>query len=133
MATYGGISFVGKSGEKYYFHAWPLETRFKSVGAVYFVTKRSFSNKTYRIAGHESIYIGQTGNLGDPAATPLRVERFLKHGANCVCVYLDPSEERRLAVAQDLLAAHSTSCNDEREYKTRLQAEAEFQTSHGGV
>ena len=126
MATYGGITFAGKSGEKYYFHAWPLETRFKSVGAVYFVTKRSFNNKTYRIAGHEGIYIGQTENLSDPVATPLRTERFMKHGANCVCVHLVADEERRLAVVRDLLAGHSTSCNESREFRTRLQAEAEF-------
>ena len=126
MATYGGITFVGKSGEKYYFHAWPLETRFRAVGAVYFVTKRVFNNKTYgRRAGHEGIYIGQTGNLTDPFATHSQLGCFKKHGANCVCVYLDANEERRLAVAQDLIAAHTTSCNDEQEYRTRVPAELE--------
>jgi len=126
MATYGGITFAGKSGEKYFFHAWPLETRFKAVGAVYFVTKRVFSNKTYRIASHEGIFIGQTENLTDPFETQSQLGCFNKHGANCVCVYLDTDEKRRLAIAQDLLACHSTSCNDMREHRTRVQAEAEF-------
>jgi hypothetical protein len=125
MATYGGITFVGKSGEKYYFHAWPLETKFKSVGAVYFVTKRGFTNKTYRIAGHEAIYIGQTENLTDPFAAHLQLGCFRKHGANCVCVYLVEDPERRLAIVQDLLAAHSTSCNERAEYRTRFPAELE--------
>ena len=126
MATYGGITFAGKSGEKYYFHAWPLKTRFKSVAAVFFVTKRNFSNKTYRIAGHEGIFIGQTASLSDPLATPILLERFMKHGANCICVLPIADAERRLAVEQDLMAAHNTSCNESRGYRSRLQAETEF-------
>jgi hypothetical protein len=115
MANYGGITFTGKSGEKYFFRAWPLETHFKSVAAVYFVTKRGFSNKTYRIAGHEGIYIGQTTNLTDPFATQAHLDCFGKHGANCVCVLVIENEERRRAVEQDMLSAHSTSCNELRE------------------
>lgn len=126
MATYGGITFNGKSGEKYYFKAWPLQTRFNPLGAVYFVTKRVFSDKNYRRASHESIFIGQTPDLTVPLATPLQLACFEKQGANCICVFVDASEERRLAVAQDLLAAHSTTCNDTREHRTRAQAEAEF-------
>ena len=62
MVTYGGITFNGKSGEKYYFKAWPLNTKFNPLGAVYFVTKRAFNDKTYRRASHQSIYIGQTAD-----------------------------------------------------------------------
>ena len=112
MATYGGITFTGKSGEKYFFHAWPLETQFSSVAAVYYVTKRSFSNKTYRIASHEGIYIGQTGNLPESFANQVQLDRFKKHGANCVCVHVMANEERRQLVARDMLAAHNTSCNE---------------------
>ena len=126
MATYGGITFNGKSGEKYYFKAWPLQTRFNPLGAVYFVTKRAFNDKTYRRASHESIYIGQTTDLTAPLATPVQLACFGKHGANCICVYVDASEERRLAIAQDLMAMHNTTCNDTREPRSRAQAEAEF-------
>jgi hypothetical protein len=126
MATFGGITFNGKSGEKYYFKAWPMQTRFNPLGAVYFVTKRVFNDKTYRRASHESIYIGQTTDLTGPLATPLQLACFEKLGANCICVYVDASEERRLAIAQDLMAAHHTTCNDMREHRTRAQAEAEF-------
>jgi hypothetical protein len=111
MATFGGITFTGKSGEKYFFHAWPLETLFGAVAAVFYVTKRSFSNKTYRIASHEGIYIGQTANLTDPLA---QIDRFRKLGANCICVHVLADEARRQLVAQDMLAAHNTSCNNER-------------------
>ena len=112
MATYGGVTFTGKSGEKYFFHAWPLETRFKSLAAVFFVTKRAFGNKTYRIASHEGIYIGETGNLTDPLSTQTQLACFKKYGANCVCVHLNANEDRRHAVERDLLAAHQTSCNE---------------------
>jgi len=111
MAKYGGITFSGNSGEKYYFQVWPLETRFKSVGAVFFVTKREYTGGTFRRMSHERIYIGQTENLADPLATQSQFTCFNKHGANCVCVHLDANQERRLAIERDLAANHSTSCN----------------------
>lgn len=111
MAKYGNITFSGKSGEKYCFQAWSLETRFKALPGVFFVTKRMFKNKNYDRACHEAVYIGQTGNLADPFGTQSQLDCFVKHGANCVCVFATDTEERRLAVEQDLLAVHSTSCN----------------------
>ena len=112
MAKYGDIMFSGKSGEKYCFHAWPLETRFKSLGGVYFVTKRVFKNKNYDRASHEGIYIGQTNNLADPFGTQSQLDRFKKHGANCICVYPLENEEQRLAVEQDMIAGNNTFCNE---------------------
>jgi len=126
MTTYGGITFSGKSGEKYYFKAWPFKTRFNPLGAVYFVTKRVFSDKTYRRASHESIFIGQTADLTTPLGLPGELACFEKNGANCICVYVDANPERRVAIVRDLLAAHRTTCNDMREHRTRIQAEAEF-------
>ena len=111
MVKFGAVTFSGKSGEKYYFQVWPLETRFRSVAAVYFVTKRVRENQTYDRACHEGIYIGQTENLTGLFATQSRLDLFKKHGANCVCVYLVKNEERRLAVEQDLIAVHTPPCN----------------------
>jgi len=108
---HGSVTFGGKSGEKYHFQVWPLDTRFKSVSAVYFVTKCTYENNTYRRACHDGIYIGQTENLSDSIAAHPQLERFRKYGANCICVYLLAVEERRIAVEQDLLAAHNTHCN----------------------
>jgi hypothetical protein len=112
MAGYGNIVFSGKSGEHYRFHAWPLETRFKALGGVYFVTKRVYKDKNYRRASHEPVYIGQSANLADPFATESQFGCFRKHGANCVCVYPAANEEQRLAAVQDLIAGHRTSCNE---------------------
>jgi len=110
---YGTITFSGKSGEKYRFDAWSLETRFKALAAVYFVTKRALDNTTYNRASHDSIYIGQTANLADPFATQSQFDCFRKHGANCICICLLESEEQRIAVEHDLLELHSTHCNQQ--------------------
>jgi len=107
----GSVNFAGKSGERYHFQAWSLEARFKSVAAVYFVTKRAYDNSTYHRACHDGIYIGQTGDLSDALAAEGQLERFRKYGANCVCVHVLADEERRIAVERDLLDAHRTHCN----------------------
>jgi hypothetical protein len=108
---HGVISFTGKSGERYRFDSWSLETRFKALAAVYFVTKRTNERSSSNRAQHDSIYIGQTANLADPFATHSRFDCFAKHGANCVCIHLLENEAQRIAVENDLLELHSTHCN----------------------
>lgn len=108
---YPDITFTGKSGEKYRFQAWSLDTRFKPMAAVYIVTKRAQDNSTYRRASHDSVYIGQTANLADPFGTESQFDCFRKHGANCICICLLENEEQRVAVEEDLVALHSTHCN----------------------
>jgi len=107
----GNVTFVGKSGERYHFQAWSLEARFKSVAAVYFVTRRAYDNSTYRRACHDGIFIGQTVDLSGSLTDEVQLERFRKYGANCVCVHLLADEAQRIAVEQDLLDAHRTHCN----------------------
>ena len=108
---YGSITFTGKSGERYRFDAWSIETQFKALGAVYFVTKRAMESTTYNRASHDNIYIGQTASLADPFETHSRFACFTKYGANCVCIHLLEDEERRNAVENDLLQLYSTHCN----------------------
>lgn len=107
----GNILFVGKSGERYPFEVWPLETRFRPVAGVYFVTRRAYDSGTYRRASHDAIFIGRTEDLASSLAEPAPLERFAKFGANCVCVLLIGDLERCLAVEQDLLANYRTHCN----------------------
>jgi hypothetical protein len=109
--NYPDITFTGKSGGKYRFQAWSLDTRFKPMAAVFIVTKRAQDNSTYRRASHDSIYIGQTGNLADPFGTESQFDCFRKHGANCICICLFENEVQRIAVEEDLIALHSTHCN----------------------
>jgi len=111
LASFGSITFSGQSGEKYLCHAWPLDTRFKPLGAVYLVTKR-MANETYaRKAGHQTIFVGRTDSLANPLASETDFDRFRKYGANCVCVHVDADAERRLAIERDLIAGHQPFCN----------------------
>src|SRR5688500_12434171 len=48
----GSVVFNGRSGEKYCFEVWPVETRFKPAAAVYFVTKRELTAGVFTRAGH---------------------------------------------------------------------------------
>lgn len=110
-ASQGKVNFTGKSGRPHAFWAWPLDTRFKPVAAVYLVTKRAYRNSTYRMASHDVIFIGQTENLSETFAATVSLERYLQHGANCICVFLLADAEQRRAIELDLLASHSTYCN----------------------
>jgi hypothetical protein len=116
---YPDITFTGKSGEKYHFQAWSLDTRFKPLAAVYFVTKRARDNTTYSWFSHDGIFIGQTASLAEPFGTASQFECFRKYGANCICILLLESEERRSAVEADLVTQHRTHCN-QRERINRL-------------
>ena len=107
----GNVTFVGKSGERYHFQAWSLDAKFKSIAAVYFVTKRAYDNSTYRRACHDGIFIGQTGDLSGALTDAGQLERFRKYGANCVCVYALADDARRIAVERDLLDVNHTHCN----------------------
>ena len=109
----GNISFAGTSGRQYAFQVWPMDTRFKPVAAVYFVTQRAYRNRTYHTASHDAIYIGHTDSLADTFGTTAALERYVKFEANCVCVHplVDPLQ--RAAIVRDLLGVHSTHCNDD--------------------
>lgn len=104
MANYGDLMLGGKSGYQYHFRTCPFDTRFRPVGAVYFVTKRIFRNGTFRRASHEVIYIGQTDNLLDTFENLPQREAIETHGANCVCVCPVLDEAQRVAMVDDLLA-----------------------------
>ena len=106
MAKYASIMLSGKSGEKYCFQTWPFQTRFRPVGAVFFISKRVFSNATFRRAHHEVIYIGQTENMSAPLGALSQLDAFEKQGANCICVYPASDETYRMTMVDDLIANH---------------------------
>jgi hypothetical protein len=98
----GTLVFSGKSGESYRFEVWPMDTRFKPMPAVYFVTKREVSTGTFNRAGHEHMFLGHTPDISAPLGTTAQLAWFNANGANCVCVYAAESEQRRAAVKKDL-------------------------------
>ena len=107
----GHIIFPGRSGEEYHFECWDLETRFRAIGAIYVVTRRRAEGAGYRHAHHETLYIGQVSSLASLAVAPSPLAAFAQHGANCLCVYAVESEERRIAIRDDLVAAHQPILN----------------------
>jgi len=106
VAKYANLILAGRSGERYCFQTWPLQTRFRPVGAVFFVTKRVLTNTTFRRAHHEVIHIGQTSNMSNPLGTLSDLAAFEKHGANCVCVYPASDEAYRIDMVKDLMEQH---------------------------
>ena len=109
----GSVVFSGKSGEEYRFEVWPMETRFKPVPAVYFVTKRGAPSGTFSRSDHEHLYLGHTPDISRPLGTTAQLAWFNAAGANCVCVYAAQSEERRVAIKKDLedAAVHYRAAN----------------------
>jgi hypothetical protein len=109
MSKFGDLIMTGKSGEKYCFQSWSYQTRFRSVGAVFFVSKRLFNDKNYQRASHQIVYIGQTANMSAPMGPTTQLDTFEKHGVNCVCVYPATDEAQRVAIVEDLIASHHPS------------------------
>jgi hypothetical protein len=98
------VTFTGKSGERYRFHAWPIDTKFKSIGGIYMVTKRECLDRTFpAMASHRCLAIGQTADLGSSAFTKAELSKLRTEGANCVCVYALADEARRVEVEKDLI------------------------------
>jgi hypothetical protein len=103
-ASYGDLMLVGRSGQKYCFHTWSYSTRFRDLGAVFFVTRRHFTNGTYHRASHEMIYIGQTASLAAALGNPGQLAAFEKHGANCIGVRAASDAADRTNIVEDLMA-----------------------------
>lgn len=79
------------------------------MGGVYFMTKRA--PKPEGGFGHTRIYVGQTGDLSSRPLNHHRTACFDKNGANCVCIYLESSEDRRFAIETDLMRKYDPPCN----------------------
>jgi hypothetical protein len=98
------INFRGKSGERYRFQAWPIDTKFKAVGGIYIVTKRECLDRTFPTkATHRCLAIGQTADLAEPVFTDAELSKLTMQGANCLCVYALADESRRAEIEQDLI------------------------------
>lgn len=110
----GAITFTGKSGLQYPFHIWSLDTQFKPIGGVYLITQRTNDKAKQMRPRHNAIFIGQTEDLAQSFNAAKLPERFLKLGANCICVHLRADAEQRLGIERDLLSVYSTDCNDYR-------------------
>jgi hypothetical protein len=102
-------TWTGQSGENYSFTVYPINTRFRAVGAVYIFSKRTISNGS---ATHRFIYIGETGDLSTRFDNHHKANCIAKNEANCISIHLEDSDDRRLEIETDLCRLHDTPCND---------------------
>lgn len=101
MNKLGTIKFSGKSGARYAFAAYPLETVFdEAFGGVYVVTRRR-QGKSRKGFAHKRICTGHSGDLRQLMTGDER--SFSERGANCICVHAEKDECARQNIERDLV------------------------------
>lgn len=110
MTSLGMTVLKGGSGKGYRFRVYPLGTRFRKKCGVFVITSRSHSEEGGR--RHKPLYVGQTEDLSQPFDQHRKAEQFMQHGANCICLHPETSEESRMAKELDLIASLHPVCND---------------------
>ena len=110
MAAINNITFFGKSGKRYDFHAYPLNEELQHVEAVYALTHCD-QNRLKKYS-HRIIYIGETGDLSTCLDDHAQSACFREHGVNCICVYTEKSQDERLMITADLAENYRSPCND---------------------
>jgi len=111
MAKLSTVIFTGKSGTEYSFNTYSWDTNFKEDhGAVYFITNRSKeSGDGYN---HKRIYVGQTNDLSSRFDNHHKQDCFDKYSANCICIYGEQDEDKRIEVEKDLIDNYNPPCNE---------------------
>ena len=109
MAKVGELTLIGKSGSSYEFSVYAIDTNFRAVGAVYYISKRT--SKPEGGGSHTALYVGQTEDLSERFNNHHKMDCCKKKGANCISVHLDGNEKSRLKKESDLVDAINPPCN----------------------
>ena len=110
MTRISDVVLSGLSGRTYRFGVFPLDARFRNMGAVYV-----FSHRTLDSAGkdnHAPVYIGQTGKLADGLSDHRNRSNIKEHEANCVCIHIDWDEKLRSRIEKDLMVYYDPPGNN---------------------
>ena len=110
MPSLGKTTFKGRSGRPYRFKIFPLGTRFRKISGIYIIANRAQGASGSQ--RHTVLYVGHTEDFSQPFSKHRKADALAQHGANCICVQSDGSEDSRLEKEQDLIAAFSPQCND---------------------
>ena len=110
MTKISTMNVKGQSGTAYSFDFYPMGTTFRTLGAVYIVTKRV--KKPDGGGSHTYLYVGETGHLSTRFDDHDKQDCFDKRGANCIGVHLDSTKQSRLDKEDDLLLGKGWPCND---------------------
>lgn len=100
MKRLGNVRIEGASGNVYKFRAYPLETKFMHVGAIYFITSRHL--RSDRKISHSRIYCGQTSDLSKLYTSIAKIMNFQDYDANCVCILPRVEEALRVKIESDI-------------------------------
>ncbi|MEW8089596.1 MAG: GIY-YIG nuclease family protein [Candidatus Thiodiazotropha endolucinida] len=109
MAKLATMALTGASGQQYNFNVYSIDTEFQSLGAVYYVSRRTMANQK---GSHTEVYIGQSGDISERFENHHKAYCFHQHGANCISIHADDNEFSRLDKEQDLIQAYNPPCND---------------------
>jgi hypothetical protein len=96
------VNAVGRSGNKYAFQVYSLDTSFKSIPGVYIFLKSDNNNP---------IYVGETGDLSCRFDDHHKAAAIKGHGADRIGVLVESDDARRLAIERDLLTNYLWPCN----------------------
>lgn len=97
------------TGNQYRFNIYPVGTKFKPIGAVYFFTKRyKSSDGNYN---HTPIYVGETSNLSERFINHHRMPSIERNGANCICILSESNLTKRQAIETGLRQNYNPCCN----------------------
>jgi hypothetical protein len=103
MPKLGELTIPGKSGRKYRFDAYPLQTVWTRISAVYLVTHRDVLPDGG--VEHVCIHMGESQNLQEMLPSP--VTSMKGHRANCICILQENGSEQRRQIIEDILDASS--------------------------
>jgi hypothetical protein len=103
MAKLGVLTLSGKSGTQYKLDAYPLNTVWTPISAIYVITHRDIHCNAP--TEHVLVHLGQTQNLQKLPPPP--PEWTGAHRANCLCLLEEPREYRRKEILADIAAANS--------------------------
>jgi hypothetical protein len=109
MNKIGTVKFSGKSGNRYKFNAYSLDTVFKKgFSGVYVVTQRKQGESKSGFV-HKRICTGQSDDLHQSLTSDEKP--FSARGANCICVHAEKDKDIRQRIEQDLIAKSSPAGN----------------------
>ena len=103
MKDYGVSTWTGKSGKKYEFETYSLDTEFNpGIEGNYIFAKPGGDEKIY------AVYIGE-GILKDRIEFRIDEEKVQPKGCDRVCVMVNPNAKSRKFIEEDLLASNINS------------------------
>lgn len=102
---------TGKSGETYTFNVYNKDMRFNDfIPGVYFISHQRLNDD--HAVEEKAIYIGESDNVDRALQSHDKQACFEEHDYNRISFYRAADQQKREAVANDLIKALKPGCND---------------------